>query len=153
MSWIELIIGISIFAILSLFNLTSSSQLFCKNHIEARMLEINHVLNFAKNQALIRGQNLALVPFNENDGWSSGMKLFIDNPQHKPKDDSELIYTWQWKHSMLHIDWRGFQSSHLLLISPDLSQNAMNGVFMLKERGMKAKLVVNRLGRVRIDNP
>ncbi len=138
---IELLLSLALVAILLLFSLPSTSFMNEKNQIEVIQNDIKAAVLFAKTQAVITGKNIILAPLHDSQDWSNGMQLM---------QADKLLQEWRWKSSGIHISWHGFQSSHYLLFSADISQNAVNGFFEIKNNTQRSfKLVINRLGRIR----
>ena len=149
---IELVISLSIVATVLIFTIPFASSLHQKNQLQTRQDEIKAAIRFAKTQAQTIGKNLILTPLPNSNNWSKGMQLFIDNPKHRYTPDATILHEWQWNSSNVQMSWHGFQSNHYLLLAADSSRNATNGYFLIQANSQRpVKLVVNRLGRVRLE--
>lgn len=150
---IELLISLSLLAILLFFTIPFESSLHQKNQIQVIQEEIKSAVRYAKTQALISGNTLILTPSNDSNDWSDGMRLFKDNAKHQYTSKDAVIHAWHWNSSGIQVTWRGFQSNHYLLFSTDVSKNAVNGSFLIESNAKyAAKLVINKLGRVKHDD-
>jgi Tfp pilus assembly protein FimT len=144
---LELIILLAITGILYIIYIPISQLYLQHNHLEIVENDIKGAIRYARNMALIRGENLALIPLT-ND-WSTGMQLIVDNPLHRYNDKDELIHQWQWYPIKLKITWHGFQSNYFLSFTPNFKQSSLSGHFLIIDlAGKQKKLVVNRIGRV-----
>jgi Tfp pilus assembly protein FimT len=132
------------------FSIPFLSSLYQKNQLQVRQDEIKASIQFAKIQAQIRHKNLLLAPIGGKNDWSAGMRLFVDNAQHRYTPNAQVLHEWHWKASNISISWHGFQSDHYLLFAAENSKNAINGYFLIQINSeLVIKLIVNRLGRVR----
>ena len=146
---IELLLSLTLLAILLFFAVPFASSMHEKNQIQVIQDDIRSAIRFAKTQAMISGNNILLTPLPDSNDWSNGMLLFVDNPKHHYTADTQPLQKWQWFSSGIQVTWKGFQSSHYLLFSADLSKNATNGTFIIRNQSqIRVKLVVNRLGMV-----
>lgn len=149
---IEVLLSLSLLATLLFFTLPFESSLHQKNQVQVIQHDIQSAIRYAKTQALTRGENILLMPLRGSTDWSSGMLLLVDNAKHRFSSENQLIHEWQWTPSRVEVSWRGFQSKHYLLFSPDLSQNSVNGSFLINYGSKHAiKLSINKLGRVRVN--
>jgi len=127
---------------------------FSKNLLEKRVNSISKAIKFARNKAVLDGKNIVLSGINDKDGWLSGMQMFIDNTGNyhfEPGD--EMIRKWQWEQRIIKVSWHGFSSDNYLLFSNKLKKSVLNGYFSLSQNNkVKSKIILNRLGRLRIEN-
>jgi type IV fimbrial biogenesis protein FimT len=146
---IELLISLSIFAMIAFLGASYLQISYKKNQIEIAVEEVEAAMHFARTEALLTGSDLALSPFPAATDWSSGMVLFIDNTVHQFSAGTQAIHFWEGQSSDIHISWHGFISKRYLLFSSDIRKNAVNGFFLIQNNSEYYKLIVNRLGRVR----
>ena len=150
---IEILIGLSLFSVIFLISISFYSSLHKKIELSIIVEEIKGAIQFAKLEAMIEGENLVLAPIFNSKDWSEGIILFVDNKEHKYLANSKIIHEWHWGKSKVHVSWKGFQSSNYLLFSNELSRMAVNGNFIIKNLiGGQVKLIVNRIGRVKVSN-
>ena len=147
----ELLISLAIMATV----LCLSAPLFhCMQaqHDRNRIInEITNVLHFARIQAFLRGETLVLAPLDSLKDWSYGMQLFVREGNAWPPQNKEKLHEWGWQPGVTHLSWHGFQSKDYLVIDSDLSRLALNGYFLMQERGsLPEKYTVNRFGRVHL---
>ena len=150
MTLIELLVSLSLLAILLFFSLPFAPSLYNKNQLQVVTDEVSSAIHFAKIQALLTGDVLVLSPLSggRND-WSHGMLLFVDNPKHQYMSDDKLLHEWHWNSNVVRVFWHGFQSDEYVLFAADISHSTTNGYFIIKNDTKQLKLVVNRLGRVK----
>ena len=147
---IELLISLSLLAIVLCFSLPLAPTLYKKNQLQLLSDELSGAIHFAKIQALVTGDVLALTRLPGTTDWSSGMMLFVDNAKHHYTPDVKLLHEWHWSFVGMDVSWHGFQSDDYLLFATDISHNTVNGYFLITTPLQpKVKLVVNRLGRIR----
>lgn len=147
----ELLISLSIVSIVCLFALPYWSSFYQNYQLQVRQHEIQQAVRFAKMQAQLMHQSLLLVPIDGRDDWSFGMRLLVDNAQHRYTPEALVLHEWHWHHSMMTIRWHGFQSNGYLLFANHIRNYAVNGYFLMQtHQGRVVKLIVNRLGDVRV---
>ncbi|WP_133127439.1 GspH/FimT family pseudopilin [Legionella nagasakiensis] len=147
---IELLATLALMAFVLLCCIPSMDKSHKKNQLVFMVDQLKNNLQFARTQALIRGETLALTPLPGANNWRQGMMLFVDNPEHVYSPGSKIIHEWHWNYpSEWEILWQGFQSSHYLLFSANIRQSAANGHFIVKDRKTQYQLIVNRFGKVR----
>lgn len=146
---LELLTALIVFGILCGFGLTYLSASQSKNQLQVVADEIKQAIHYAKIEALVNAHTVTLSPRTQNNDWSDGMLLFVDNQLHHNEPETKLIREWKWRASAVHVHWHGFESSHYLRFSPNLMSRGCNGYFIIENNQSKRiKLVVNRLGRV-----
>lgn len=148
---IELLICLSILSIVCLFSLPFLSSFYQHNQLQVRQDEVKAAIRFAKMQSQITQESLLLVPIDNSDNWSYGMRLLVDNPQHRYIPQMRVLHEWHWDSGKIQIHWHGFQSKRYLLFSENPRNNAVNGYFLMQtNQNFVVKLIINRLGSVRI---
>ena len=139
--WVELLMSLSLFALLLLMGIPYTTHLFQKNKVQVIEDEIKSAIRFSRLRALSEGQDLVLMPMSASNDWSSGIQLV---------NSGDRIFEWHWASPGIRVIWHGFQSNHFLRFAADVSQYATNGSFFIQSPSQPVvKLVVNRLGRVR----
>lgn len=153
LSLIEMLIVLLIIGILALFSPLAFHKLLKKNQIDVTVDEIKMAIQFSKINALSQAHPVILTPISGEMNWSEGMALCVDNPLHQCVSNHGTIREWHWFHNGIEVNWLGFESNHYLRFSPDLMGRAANGYFMVKDQSNQpVKLIVNRLGRVRVSS-
>ena len=108
--------------------------------------DLARALAFARTEAFLRGEALALSPSNTGNNWAAGIKLQSEN------NSLSQAHTWQWHvpHS-IQLTWHGFRGRDKLVVSHASESLAMNGYFVLEMPAeTPEKWVVNRFGRMRV---
>ncbi|WP_131781648.1 pilus assembly FimT family protein [Legionella gresilensis] len=140
---LELLIVISIVSLLLLFSIPNHQQLYEQNQLKIVSDKLKNAVQYGQTMTFVRNVILTLAPL-DNQNWSQGLVLFIDNKNHRPGKD-KIIQIWQWPSHMIQVNWQGFQSSKYLIFSPNLKNASCNGHFLLKTQGnLSKKIIVNR---------
>lgn len=125
-----------------------------RNQVDTRVNTMINAIKYAQIQARLKNQELVLQSLSGKQGWSKGMRLFVDLNHNRRFDRQDsLIREWHWGSKVL-ITWQGFSSDNYLLFTPQLSKAALSGHFKIgliedKAKGGK-KIVINRFGRIRV---
>lgn len=145
----ELLITMSVVAILSILGLASSAYFTEKNEQQRIIDEIRTAVQYAKIQAIHLGKPVYLVPFDSAMNWSKGLSLIAVN---KKSSQQEVLYQWQWHHPRWHLVWSGINASNKISLSNNPITAISNGTFHLTNIRTKQSvdLILNRLGRVRV---
>ncbi|OGV51636.1 MAG: hypothetical protein A3F46_08375 [Legionellales bacterium RIFCSPHIGHO2_12_FULL_42_9] len=148
---IELVVTVSVLAVIFCFVLGFNHAFFVKNKIYVLEKQLINGLHYSRNRAFILGRDVTLNPIEASGDWSAGMILFVDNPRHYYTKQDKLIYTWQWQQSpRLKLVWRGFRSTDYLTFAKTLRRSTVNGHFVILQDGVEVRrIVVNRLGRTK----
>ena len=147
---IELLVCLSLLAIILCFTLPFGSALYQKNQLQLKANAIKNAIQMAKTQALLTGESLALTPLPEALDWSEGMLLFVDDGKHRYTPGLKLVHEWHWKLTGIQVTWHGFQSKDYIRFTSELGRNTANGYFRIANAtNAPIKLIVNRLGRVK----
>ncbi|CAM2874542.1 GspH/FimT family pseudopilin [Legionella worsleiensis] len=148
---IELSIILIVMVGLALISFGTSSQLISKNEQQTLTDQIKSIIQYAKIQAINLGHSVSLAPLDASSGWSKGIVLTQFN---KNTTKEEVLYQWQWNYHYWTVDWIGVNSTHKIILAPDTAHGISNGTFTLSNirTSEKIKLIVNRLGRVRVEH-
>lgn len=145
-SLIEVLMVLLLIALLCSFGLPFSSNWYQTQLGLVMVQDIKQAIHQATADALRFNEPLKLMPI-LGDNWSSGLVLRLERT-------GDIQYQWQWKDTGYQVHWHGFQSNEYLRFAPDLNQSVLNGYFFIENVSHQGiKLVVNRLGRVRLGNP
>lgn len=146
----ELLVVLLLISILFAFALPLTTQWTQTQFAWIMQRDIEQALEYGKQESVILGEPLRLVPFRNHD-WSTGLELLRENETLNPS--LSVLHTWRWHRSASHVVWHGFLSNAYLRFTPDLSQIALNGYFLI-ENGpqQRLKIMLNRVGRVRVLN-
>jgi|HubBroStandDraft_6_1064221.scaffolds.fasta_scaffold612956_2 Tfp pilus assembly protein FimT len=146
---IEVLITLIFFAGISLLGVISAS--FLKYRNEGRLLvdEIKTAIQYAKIQAITRGNPVYLSPLDKSLNWSKGVKLIQYN---RKKNKEDLLYQWEWHHPRWSITWTGVNSLDKIMLSNSPVRAISNGKFIAFNSYTKEglEIILNRLGRVKI---
>lgn len=146
---IEILITLICFVGLSLFSVISASFLKYKHEQQIIVDEIKTAIHYAKIQAVVRGRPVYLVPFDQEDNWSKGMKLTQYNDNKKAMD---VLYQWEWHHPRWSITWNGVSSLNKITLSNSPGSAISNGKFVVSNPYTQEHMIIvlNRLGRIKI---
>lgn len=142
-SLIELLVVLMIVGLISLSAMFFHKSIFERNQKQALVEQLKLAITYSRNEAKIRGETLILKPRDVNN-WAKGYCLMDAN--------QKIIYQWQPDFSGWDISWSGFASKNELRITANPQNSAMNGKFLISnaQNHEVAKLIINRLGRIRI---
>ncbi|KTD34244.1 Tfp type 4 fimbrial pilin related signal peptide protein domain protein [Legionella moravica] len=148
---IELVFVLILITGFALISISSSSQLRDNNEKQALIDNIRSIVQYARLQAVSRGHIVYLAPLDPDFNWSKGVVLTRFN---KKVAEDEVLHQWQWNYRHWTIKWAGVRSTHKIAFSPDTAHGISNGTFTLTNTRTleKIKIIVNRLGRVRIND-
>lgn len=144
---LELVVALSLFAFLLFLGLTASRDLLSNNEQHILVDDIKNAVYYAKNQSLILGKTVYLKSLDKERDWSRGMMLgLIDNNQWI------ILHQWQWEHKFWSVSWAGLDGDKKIRLSYQLMHAISNGTFSLMNHQTKekVKLVLNRLGRIKV---
>jgi prepilin-type N-terminal cleavage/methylation domain-containing protein len=150
---LEIVTSLIILAGLFFTLLPLGNRFFSKNALEKRLNTIVGAIKFARNKSQFDGKKLILSELSDKNGWLYGMRLYRENTgNYHYEQGDKIIRSWSWDNKIISVEWHGFGSDHYLLFSNKLQESALNGYFSLSEAGkIKRKIIINRLGRVRIE--
>lgn len=140
---LELMGVLAIMAVVFCASIPLWTDLFKKNQSDIVVNQIKNAIQTAKIQALLRGEPIILSKLQGTDDWSKGMQLSTQETQ-------QALQEWYWKPS-ISVEWQGFQSKTYLRFSPVLRENITNGQFIIRNVNQQIRLIVNRLGNVKIN--
>lgn len=140
---IETLVCISLLALIGFFCTAALSVLYERHQLRVIIADILSAVEYANAQAIVNHQPTLLTPIKQDNDWSNGIRLSLS------LDEQKTLRQWQFP-PYLHVTWHGFQSQTYLVCSPELAHAAMNGYFLLQGKHQQFKLMINRLGRVRV---
>ncbi|WP_278043997.1 GspH/FimT family pseudopilin [Legionella santicrucis] len=148
---LELLITMTLFASLLIIGVSSYGYFTRKNEQQIIIDELRNAMQYAKVQAMIRGNSVFLMPLDASLNWSKGMIL---NSQNKQTNQVELIFQWQWNHPRWSLNWMGVSSNKKIVFSNNPTQAMCSGHFSLINNNTHEQitLILNRLGRIRVSN-
>ena len=137
---LELLSVLAIIAVLLSFSLPSFTNIIATHQQQIVEHDLIHAIQMAKSCATLSGATVSLVTLDNENNWSTGMKLKIGH---------QLFHTWHWQFKQVKVVWHGFQGRKMLLFTQNPAHSALSGHFVIKSMSRVTKLVVNRVGRVR----
>jgi Tfp pilus assembly protein FimT len=146
---LELLITMAVFVGLSIIGIGSYNYFIQNNEQHIIIDELRTAIQYAKVQAMIKGNPVFLAPLDVSTNWSTGMSL---NFLNKKTNQAEIIYQWQWSHPRWILNWVGVSSNNKIIFSNNPTQAISNGHFNLinKTTHEQVTLILNRLGRIRV---
>lgn len=148
LSLIELLVVLFIIAGCMLFVSPVNRAHMSKVEKDTIIQNLKSGVQYARLQAIIKGDLYYLESLSKTDDWSKGMSL----KRMCYPSGNELVYQWRWKLHYWQIQWQGFQSKKGLYISSNPAHMALAGSFILKSTidGSELKISMNRLGSQRL---
>ncbi|MGV3740113.1 MAG: pilus assembly FimT family protein [Gammaproteobacteria bacterium] len=145
---LEFLVVIFFMSLIFAFSLPLTSKWYQDHLVWVIQKNIEQAIEQGTQESLILGEPLRLIPLHDQ-AWRSGLMLVRESDLANKKQDP--LHIWQWPNTVYHIIWHGFLSNTYLRFTPDLSQSAMNGYFLIENSAHHGvKMVVNRIGRVRV---
>ncbi|KTD50782.1 GspH/FimT family pseudopilin [Legionella quateirensis] len=146
---IELVIVLVLITGLTILGVSSSTQLISKNEKQALIDDIRTIVQYARIQAVSLGHTVYLAPLDPAFNWSKGVALTRFN---KKLSQDEVLHQWQWSYHHWTVNWSGVNAAHNIAFAHDTVHGISNGTFTLSNirTHEKIKIIVNRLGRVRM---
>jgi Tfp pilus assembly protein FimT len=152
LSLIELLLIITVIAGVFALAMPIGKKVFATNEVDARVNTIINAIRFSKNQAELMNKTLILGVITD-DNWTLGMRLFIDhNDDHIFGDNDKLIRQWQFSGASPIISWKGFVSDHYIIFNRDITKATISGRFVVKQGNKEKWVVMNHLGKIRIES-
>ncbi len=150
---LELTLCLTIMAVLAYAAMPAMSELVERHMLRWRAHDLADAVAYAKVQALYHNRAVYLLPLANQHDWSQGIQVCVHHIWlRSPPTDAECLQIWQWSAPHYPVEWHGFQGEHALQFLPDLAHAAMNGYFLVQGRHFAIKIILNRLGRVNVDN-
>lgn len=160
-TFIELLIGLAIIAVLAAFALPSFTALWQQNEATVLQQQLLRTLQFAQQEARVR--HAAISVCKSNDGatcggeWQHGQIVFLDNDDDgviRSRDQILEVRQSSKQHAQLH--WRGFPVYRdYVQFSPAMT-NDDNGTFWYcasTQTKPAWAIVLNKAGRARVVMP
>lgn len=125
---IELIIVVTILAIISTLALPYFHEIMAQQEMKKIIHKLTSSIQLAKSHAAIEHRNVVICPSSDhlncqNNKWSSGFISFVDNNKNKQVDrDEKIIFIESTNLKYGNLDWRG------TLSTPSLTFQAENGL-------------------------
>jgi len=137
---LELTASVTIIAVIACFASPFWQQTLTKLRILQVTKDIESAVILARQLALVEGKDFYLKPLNQQ--WSSGIEVVAaeanDNAHNR-------IFTFSYP--FLHVSWQGFQYKDKIRFARSLPTASASGHFVIELKGIKEKLVLNRIGK------
>lgn len=159
---IELIVTITILAIITTIALPHFHGLMAKQEIKSTTHNLIMSMHLAKNHAAIQHNNVVICPSADGlncqaNSWNSGYLGFMDINKNRQVDvDEKIIFTRAINLKYGNLDWRG------TLSIPSLTFQASNGLpngsngsfyYCSSDQVTHSKVVLSRMGHIRVEHP
>ena len=155
---LELVITLSIVAILASFLPSVSAAFIYSNKVTAAINKVAADMSYARTEAITRNQNVELcktlngIECIRAMQWESGWMIFVDENKNRKREMSEAVLRYQQAINTVNITYRGTASSHYIRFRPD-GATGVNGTFAFcsdSEGLYKKALILFRTGRLRL---
>ncbi len=139
---LELMIALSVSAILLSLAMPQTKQLIATNTLNTRVKELSTLVRYAKNSAILYNQPVEISPIDKGQDWSKGIRV---------KTKTRLLRERRWDNSIVKISYIGFSQKKSLTFPPNLISAKVSGHFKLTTGIIDKKLIINRIGRIRTE--
>ena len=155
---LELVIALSIVAILASILPSVSAALIYSNKVTVAVNKIAGDMSYARSEAVMRNENVELcktlngIKCIREGQWESGWMIFVDENKNRKRELSEQLLKYQPTIDTVNITYRGSGSSHYIRFRADGATGA-NGTFAFcsDSKGLSKKaLILFRTGRLRL---
>ena len=126
---------------------------------ETSMAQLQTAIQMARLSALSYGVPVTLCPSQDKEhcqgDWSQGLMVFTDPEQaHQMTKESHVLRVFQLNLPRAQLSLRAFPESHYVTFLPRGYNHRQNGTFYYTDRqvGIYQRLIINRMGRVRLAN-
>lgn len=156
---LELLITLTIFALLCTIAIPGFNQLENEIQVEAAISQLYRAIQLTRSEAIKSNAIATICPSEEGyhcqSNWSKGYVVFIDkkaNGEISPNDP--LVQFFKPIKGEGTLLWNNFRNKNYLQYTSLGFTNSQNGTFLYcsKKRQTCRSLVVNRFGRLRIEN-
>lgn len=155
---VDALVALAIGSILLGIAIPSFQQLWAKHQSRVVMMELAHLINFARITSVSKGQTVALCPISDNQecgsDWAQGAMVFVDpNRNGKKEENDTVLRVLDEFPDGIQLTWRSFGGKSTLRFSPTGSTFLGNGTFNYCPADGDAQyanqIVVNYTGRLR----
>ncbi len=158
-SLVELMVGLTIVAVLMALSSAGLPKLVKKQQVQAAAEQFFSVLQYARHTAIVQGRNVILCPLNRTQAdrcgarntWHHGALLFADDNNNLKIDGEERILRTLAHNKTLKIYWRAFRYRAYLKFRPSGMTDWQNGHFLFcpnsGEAHLARQIVLNYAGR------
>ena len=143
----ELMIVIALISIIVCFSLPMLSMFRQNNQERIIVNDLLEGINVAKTYAATSNAKIWLTHDAKQKDWSAGFLLMTQENTSKV-----TLQQWDWSNYDTQVLWHGFKSKDSLIFAQNLQHSAVNGYFLVKNKTRTIKLIVNRIGRVRVES-
>lgn len=157
-SFLELIICLALFAIITLMAIPGLFSWLDQSRVETSMHQLSTTIQYARFAAISSGETVTLCESADqhscSGSWSDGYILFIDrNSNHKYESGDEILRVGTGVKDGDKLILRAFPSKHYLQLKPEGYNKQQNGTFTYCPKSTSKvaalSLIVNRSGRLR----
>lgn len=154
---IELIICITIIAILLTIALPSFSNLLIENKVSSQVQKLTQTLQLSRTRAITNNIRVTICPIDKSTtcskDWSTGYMSFIDiNGDRQYNENDTIIFQHTENNKKITLNWRAFGHKRSLQWLATGITNHQNGSFEFCYEGSPKKsraLFITKAGRIR----
>ena len=156
---IELIITITVIAILATLAIPSFQQDLMKKEQQSSQLKLSRAIQLARQHAMSQANHVVLCSANKQnsctaDSWTTGFVVFIDINNNRQIDSNEhIISSENLKLKYGTLNWGSFNRNNLSFVRRNGLPLGSNGTFSYcaHDKKFSYSLVVSQMGHTRID--
>ena len=158
---IELLIAISIAAVLMLIAVPNFQKLLAKQRVDTAARDLFAGILLTRAEAIRRGERVDLMPIDAVD-WRNGWIIFVDtNNNHRPDKDEKIIHIHAALAQMLVIESHLHDHSHPYVAYGANGRSRSNANSQVPQLGhldlllanQRRRIILNFTGRPRLCDP
>lgn len=148
----ECLIVLALTTLVLMFSVPLYQHHYWYQRLNQTMQSLQNAVLYARNKAILDKEAILITSANEQD-WSSGIRVFKDNPTHHYQSGDPIYFQTDWQQLRIHICWQGFQRQDFLRFTANPQHAALNGHFLVRTPdGQQQRLILNRLGRMKLES-
>lgn len=155
---IEILLTITISAVLLGLGLPSFSSLLSSNRLASQVNNMSSTLALARSESVTRNHYVVICKSanqqscTRTTSWNQGWLVYVDkNRDRKKNKDEPVLHVQQGFKNSTQLDYRAFGSRHYIVYRPT-GETRTNGTFTFcdpKNPDLKRALILMKTGRVR----
>lgn len=153
---LELLIAMTILAIICSIGFPAYSRLSTRIHAKAAIMRLYRAIQLTRSEAIKNGVIATICPSSDHKhcggAWQNGYLIFVDNRASGEVDpEDRLIKYFPASSGKGIITWKSFPKYDYLQMTPQGFTNNQDGTFCYHAaNGYKISLIISKTGRMRM---